>query len=48
MDGVFKFATPRADGLVVTYDDEKTNPAILMEALNKGGIRTTDNPASLK
>jgi hypothetical protein len=48
MDGVFKFATPRADVLVVTYDDEKTSPAIIMEALKKGGIKTTGHPASLK
>jgi hypothetical protein len=32
----------------VTYDDDKTQPEIIMEALKRGGIQTTGNPANLK
>ena len=41
MDGVVKFDTPKLNTLVVTYDDEKTTPAKIIEALKKGGINPT-------
>jgi len=43
-----KFETPMADTLVVTYDDEKTTPAKILEALKKGGINPTGKPIYLK
>jgi hypothetical protein len=43
-----KFTTAGADNLVVTYEDEKTNPVVIMEALKKGGVKTTGNPETLK
>ena len=47
MDGVVKFGTPKADALVVTYDDEKTTAAKIIEALKKGGIKPTGKPINL-
>jgi hypothetical protein len=47
MDGVVKFNTPKADTLVVTYDDEKTTPAKIKEALKKGGLSPTGEPINL-
>jgi hypothetical protein len=42
-----KFDTPQADALVVTYDDEKTTPEKIIQALKKGGINPTGKPISL-
>jgi hypothetical protein len=39
-----KFETPQADVLVVTYDDEKTTPVKIIQALTKGGINPTGKP----
>jgi hypothetical protein len=47
MDGFVKFDTPKADALVVTYDDEKTTPAKIIEALKKGGLSPTGEPVNL-
>jgi hypothetical protein len=41
-----KFETPTQDALVITYDDEKTTPAKIIEALKKGGINPTGKPAN--
>ena len=38
MDGIVTFETPRDNALVVTYDDEKTTPAKIKQALRKGGF----------
>jgi copper chaperone CopZ len=42
-----KFETPQADALVVTYDDEKTTLAKIIQALKKGGINHTGKPVYL-
>jgi hypothetical protein len=42
-----KFDTPKQDTLVVTYDDEKTTPAKIMNALKKGGLSPKGQPMNL-
>ncbi len=42
-----KFDTPKADALVVTFDDEKTTTAKIIEALKKGGINPIGEPINL-
>ena len=38
IDGIVKFDTSRENTLVVTYDNEKTTPAKIKQALRKGGF----------
>jgi len=42
-----RFDTPKQDTLVVTYNDEKTTPAKIMEALKKGGMSLKGQPINL-
>jgi hypothetical protein len=42
-----KFDTPQPDVLVITYDDEKTTPAKIIQALKKVGINPTGKPINL-
>lgn len=34
--------------LTVTFDDEKTNPGMIMEALKKGGFPAQEKPSPIQ
>jgi hypothetical protein len=42
-----KFDIPKADTLVVTYDNEKTTVVKIREALQKGGLPPAGDPVNL-
>jgi hypothetical protein len=42
-----KFDIPKADTLVVTYDNKKTTAVKIREALRKGGLAPSEDPVNL-
>jgi hypothetical protein len=46
IDGIVNFSTPRDNDLVVFYDNEKTTPAKIKQALRKGGFDPTMKPTA--
>jgi len=47
MAGMVKFEIPRQNTLVVTYDNEKTTLAKIVQALSKGGLPPAGEPVLL-